>query len=202
MYSMCLAFLIICVQGCIYIQLLYIQIVWLWICVHVCYLLLFAWCIISQMYFIIDMHVIGCVSFNHLLLHIYHCIRFQDIKQAWCKINISLLKTAFVFLHATRNYFMVSGVIGNISGICGTHEINFHQETSLFVFNLKVVGDSFKMAEPHGMATTTKLGMNFSRWTMAWEHLFSNQNELINDHSLHIHWWRGIPLILFLPITC
>ena len=79
-----------------------------------------------------DSSIIGCLLLNHLLLHIYHCIGFQDVKQAWCQINVSLLKTAFVLLHATRNYFMVSRVIGNMSGICWTHEINFHQRTNLF----------------------------------------------------------------------
>ena len=49
--------------------------------------------------------IIGCLLFNHLLLHVYHSIGFQDVKQAWCQINISLLKTAFVFLYTSRNYF-------------------------------------------------------------------------------------------------
>ena len=56
---------------------------------------------------------------------------FQDVKQAWHQINILLLEIAFVLLHATRNYFMVSG--SNMSGICWTHEINFHQIINLFL---------------------------------------------------------------------
>ena len=54
--------------------------------------------------------IIGCLLFNPLFLHIYCCIGFQDIKQAWCQINISLLKTAFVLLYTTRNYFMLSDI--------------------------------------------------------------------------------------------
>ena len=64
------------------------------------------------------MVIIVCSLFYPLLLHVYHCIGFQDTKQAWCQINISLLKTTFVLLDATRNYFKLSGVIGNMSGIC------------------------------------------------------------------------------------
>ena len=51
--------------------------------------------------------VIGCLLFNDLLLHVYHCIGFQDIMQTWCQINISLLKTAFVLLHVTRILYTV-----------------------------------------------------------------------------------------------
>ena len=76
--------------------------------------------------------IIGCLLFNHLLLHVYHYIGFEDIKQAWHQINVSSLKTAFVLLFTTGNYFMVSGVIGNISDIGWTHDINFHQGTNLF----------------------------------------------------------------------
>ena len=76
--------------------------------------------------------IIGCLLFSLLLLHVYRCTGLQDVKQAWRQIIVSLLKTAFVELHATRNYFMVSGVIGNMSGICRTCEINFHQRTNLF----------------------------------------------------------------------
>ena len=46
--------------------------------------------------------------------------------------KISLLKTAFVLLHATRNYFIVSGVIGNMSGICWTHDINPFSHTGIY----------------------------------------------------------------------
>ena len=75
--------------------------------------------------------IIGCLLFNHLLLHVYHSIGFQEVKQAWHQINFSLLKTAYVLLYTMRNYFMVSGVIGNMSGICWTHDINFHLGTDL-----------------------------------------------------------------------
>ena len=51
--------------------------------------------------------IIGCLSFSCLLLHVYHYIGFQDVKQVWHQINVSLLKTAFVLLHATRNYFIL-----------------------------------------------------------------------------------------------
>ena len=49
--------MMIYVQECIYIYLLYVQMEQLWICVHVWYWLLFAWCVIDWVYFIIDMHL-------------------------------------------------------------------------------------------------------------------------------------------------
>ena len=109
--------------------------------------------------------IIGCLSFNCLLLHVYCCIRCQDIKQVWHQINISLLKTLFVLLYAARNYSMVSGVVGNMSDICWTHDINFHQGTNLFFFNLKVVGDRIQ----NGRTTwcchfLPNLAWTFSRW--------------------------------------
>ena len=27
--------------------------------------------------------IVGCPSFSCLLLYVYHCIGFQDVKQAW-----------------------------------------------------------------------------------------------------------------------
>ena len=40
-----------------------------------------------------------------IYFYIYHYMGFQDFKQEWHQINVSLLKTVFVLLHPTRDYF-------------------------------------------------------------------------------------------------
>ena len=80
--------------------------------------------------------IIGCLLFNHLLLHVYCCMGFQDIKQAWQQIKVSLLKTVFFLLYTTRNDFTakeLTRILKLLVGKSSDHVLN----TSNFVQHIK-----------------------------------------------------------------
>ena len=111
------------------------------------------------------------------------------------------IKDSLCLITCNKKYFMLSGVIGNMSGICWTHKINCHWRINLF-FQL----ENGRWQNPKWQnCMVWQLQLNLP-WIFlddyAWDHLVSDQNELINDHSLYIHWQRGIPSIIFLLISC
>ena len=76
-----------------------------------------------------------------------------------------------MLLHAAGNYFMMSGVIGNMSGICWTNDINLHQGTNLF-FQLEISEwQNPKWWNCMVLPLSTIFGMNFSRWL--WHEIIS-----------------------------
>ena len=79
-------------------------------------------------------------------------------------------------------------------------KLTFIKEPICF-FNLKVVGDRIQNSRTAWYGNFNQTLNEFCWRPMAWNHLFTNWNELINDHTLHIHQRIGIPL-MFLPSNC
>ena len=107
-YSTCIAWFYLTsqVQECVYIQLIYVEMAWLWISISACYWLLFLWHFFGWVYVTIGMHLYEyCSNYRglyvtvHILIIAVHPHSYNIVRCGFC-VTILCISNYKVFLIA------------------------------------------------------------------------------------------------------